>query len=277
MKIALVDGHRREAEPGLSGICQGCGSVMIPKCGERRIWHWAHRGTCHCDHYWEPETLWHRGWKNKFPFEWQEISHQAHNGEKHIADVKTPQGAIIEFQHSYLKPAERRSREAFYESMIWVVNGLRRKRDKLTFYRMCRNWRVVRLAPLTFELNADQCVILRDWIDSSVPVFFDFGVAQEDINWFGVPVLWRLSSKSANGSALLSPVPIFNFIEALRKGEPIKGIQAKVVKRRVEMPALVPHRYQYNPPCPLGRRQHSPLSFRQFMARERRARSLPRF
>jgi hypothetical protein len=41
---------------------------------------------------------------------WQEIVHRSDSGEKHIADVKTDHGWVIEFQHSYLNPEERRSR-----------------------------------------------------------------------------------------------------------------------------------------------------------------------
>ena len=39
-------------------------------------------------------------WKNQFPTEWQEIIQRGNTGEKHIADVKTKDGWVIEFQHS---------------------------------------------------------------------------------------------------------------------------------------------------------------------------------
>lgn len=280
MRLALVDGSRREAEPGLSGKCPACGSVMIPKCGECRVPHWAHRGERHCDHWWEPKTEWHRAWQNRFPEEWQEVPHCAENGERHIADVKTAQGRIVEFQHSHLKPDERRSREAFYKPMIWVVNGLRLKRGKPSFYEAIRAaWRI-NLELLTFAVPSDECAMFQNWIDSRVAVFFDFGITQEDINWFGVPVLWRLSPKSANGWALLSPVPLANFIEALRKGESIKGIRAKVIEHRVEVPAVARYRRRtrrpWSPPRPPRRRPRKPLSFGQYMARKHRARARQR-
>ena len=102
---------------------------MIAKCGDQRVWHWAHRGVRVCDPWWEPETEWHRAWKNEFPADWQEAIHFAQTGEKHVADVKTQSGMVIEFQHSFLKTEERMSREAFYRKMVWVVDGRRRKRD----------------------------------------------------------------------------------------------------------------------------------------------------
>jgi competence protein CoiA len=111
MKFAVVEGERRDAQPGLSGKCRHCGDAMIAKCGQLRVWHWAHRGTRTCDHWWEPETEWHRAWKSEFPEDWQEISHtNPVDGEKHIADVITDSGVVIEFQHSPLRRDERESR-----------------------------------------------------------------------------------------------------------------------------------------------------------------------
>jgi hypothetical protein len=113
MKFAVVEGKRREAEPGLSGKCQGCGNAMIAKCGQHRVRHWAHRGTRNCNSWWEPETEWHRAWKNHFPEDWQEVDHQSEGGEKHRADVKTESGVVLEFQHSLLRQDEREARETF--------------------------------------------------------------------------------------------------------------------------------------------------------------------
>lgn len=73
MKFAVVEGERQEAQPGLSGKCPFCGDAMIAKCGQVRDRHWSHRGTRKCDPWWEPETEWHRAWKNQFPRDWQEF------------------------------------------------------------------------------------------------------------------------------------------------------------------------------------------------------------
>ena len=97
MKFADVEGERREAEPGLSGKCRVCGDAMIAKCGDLRVPHWAHRAIRTCDPWWEPETEWHRIWKDQFPEDWQEIIHRSETGEKHIADVKTDFGVVLEF------------------------------------------------------------------------------------------------------------------------------------------------------------------------------------
>ena len=126
---------------------------MIAKCGKFVRWHWAHKSRQSCDPWWEAETDWHRDWKNKFPEEWQEVVHtDARTGERHIADVKTPHGLVIEFQHSALSPEERRSREDFYKDMIWIVDGDRGSTDP-GFFLMGLSSEPVLLSPLMYGLK----------------------------------------------------------------------------------------------------------------------------
>lgn len=129
MQYALVEDVRREAFTGGTGICLTCGADMIAKCGNRIIHHWAHAHRQNCDPWWENETQWHRDWKNLFPQECREISHTAPDGEIHRADVKTPTGIIIEFQHSAMTDDERHSRERFYGNLVWVIDGGRFKNN----------------------------------------------------------------------------------------------------------------------------------------------------
>lgn len=123
MQYALVDGERKEAIAGVAGECPTCGAAMVAKCGTRVVHHWAHRGRRNCDPWWENETEWHRAWKNRFPEACREISHIAPDGEIHRADIRTPTGIYIEVQHSSMTDAERKSREAFYQNLVWVIDG----------------------------------------------------------------------------------------------------------------------------------------------------------
>jgi hypothetical protein len=205
MKFALVNSQRQEAESQLKGVCIGCGYPVVAKCGERRIHHWAHKGRVKCDPWWEKETAWHRSWKNQFPEDWQEIVHLADDGEKHVADVKTQDGWVIEFQHSYIAPEERRSRESFYKKLIWVVDGDRRARDKTRFMHVIKQSGPNNLWPqlrVTFAEGA----IFRDWIASTVHVIYDFGVDD----------LWCLFPQSNELWAYILPIPRMEFIERLR-------------------------------------------------------------
>jgi competence protein CoiA len=209
MKYALVNGQRQEAQPKLSGECPGCGSAMIAKCGERRlrVWHWAHEGGHDCDPWWENQTEWHRAWKNHFPAEWQEIFFHAKDGERHIADVKTDDGWVIEFQHSNITPEERRSREAFYQKMIWVVNGTRLKRDRAQLIKaLDASVPIAKDTPMR-RVHSDNCGLLQKWAGSNVPIFLDFGEPAP---------LWLLFCKSTNGPAYLLPFQRAKFIECHR-------------------------------------------------------------
>src|SRR5665213_2249945 len=105
MKYALGENDQRiEALPKGRAVCPICRTVVIAKCGIHRIPHWAHQGLKNCDLWKEHETQWHRDWKNKFPVDWQEYVQHDEFGEKHIADVRTDQGLVIEFQHSPIDP-----------------------------------------------------------------------------------------------------------------------------------------------------------------------------
>lgn len=209
MKFALVNGERQEAQPNLSGNCPNCDHPMIAKCGEVKIWHWAHQGKRLCDPWWENETEWHRKWKDRFPTHWQEYVHRAANGEKHIADVKTDRGWVIEFQHSYIKPEERRSRDFFYPKLVWVVNGVRRKRDRAQFLNAWERGIPVGSNSVVKRAFSDECVLLREWAGSHAPIFFDFGEEQ---------ALWWLLKGNSDGSAYVVRFSRSSFIEIHRGG-----------------------------------------------------------
>lgn len=251
MKFATVNSERHEAQPGLSSHCAACGQTMIAKCGEHRVWHWAHLGKRICDNWWEPETPWHRAWKDRFPKEWQEAIRWSDSGEKHIADVLTDGALVLEFQHSHLRAEERVSREAFYKTMFWVVDGLRRVRDNSNLLTSLRTAKVINLNPLTFTIS-NTGALLRDWSGSVVPVFFDFGDSfeQDHPPPFDAPILWRLNPASPPGTAQLSPVSKAHFVEAALRGAPIGGIDfsalakpLSVVTQRQGGPISFPPRY----------------------------------
>jgi hypothetical protein len=125
--------------------------------------------------------------------------------------VKTDHGWVIEFQHSPIKPEERRSREAFYPKLVWVVDGLRRKRDEAQFLKA---WEKSEFAPIGPDLpvrriRSDECARLEEWAGSPAPVFFDFG--EEQVLW------WLLPKKSPNGPVYLAHFPRAKFIELHRR------------------------------------------------------------
>lgn len=186
MKYAIVNNELQEAQPGLSGTCPCCDSPVIAKCGDIKIEHWSHFKVRRCDPWWENETEWHRSWKSHFPKEWQEVVHRA-DGEKHIADVKTDKNWTLEFQYSAISSNERHLRNRFYGKIVWVVNGLRRKRDPVQFFSSLKvvgsleNQIVRRVC----DVVSDKSALLRDWGNHSVPVLFDF--LEPNVIWCLLP------------------------------------------------------------------------------------------
>ena len=257
MKFADIECQRREAQPGLSATCPSCGASVIAKCGDHRVWHWAHRGVRVCDPWWEPETEWHRAWKNEFPADWQETIHFAQSGEKHVADVKTQSGMVIEFQHSFLKTEERAARELFYREMVWVVDGRRRKRDAAQLLK-CIGPCVWRQPPfiLYVATHHEECALLRDWNSSPVPIYFDLG--NED----GTPDFWRRDPISRNGRVYLTPVSRESFLQTHRQGLDAEEQFSTGVGVIVEG---LRHAAQRPQPLP---------GFQQYLARRRRVRRL---
>lgn len=260
MKFVLVNGERREAQPKLVGECRCCRSKMIAKCGDVYAHHWAHYGRRKCDLWWENETEWHRAWKNQFPEDWQERIQFAEDGEKHIADVKTEDGWVIEFQHSAIKAEERGSREAFYKRLVWVIDGKRRKFDERKFREA---WEDAG-KPLGPEeplraLSFYEGRLLDEWVGRPTHVLLDFG--EED--W-----LWWLIPRGDQSSDFVLRIHRAGFIQCLgpvadRRGQSLAKIievVASQIKRRdimhkIEQSIRDKQRIKYDP-LAIRRRPH---------------------
>ena len=176
VEFALVDGERSKPKKGQRGTCQWCEGEMVAKCGRYKVWHWAHMPRNSCDPWWGPESEWHRGWKNLFPDDWQEVINVDElTGEKHIADVKTPHGLVIEFQNSPIGLSELTSREAFYKNMIWIVNGERGDLDR-NYFNMGLLGEPLSFRPLVHLVEWwSSSKLFHKWDEATVPVYIDFG------------------------------------------------------------------------------------------------------
>ena len=231
MKIALIDNERMEAQPKLQGLCPCCLQPVIAKCGKIKVWHWAHRVNTVCDRWWEPETEWHRAWKNNFPIEWQEISLiDEKTGEKHIADVRTAHNLVIEFQHSHIDPEERTSREQFYKNMVWIVDGTRLQRDYPRFIKGFKNFKTNQQG--VFFVDFPDEVFPKNWLNSSVPVIFDFcglsALEQDEIK----NTLWCLLPENDATRAVVVGLRKSDFIQITRNRAHLFTIE----KPRVQQP-----------------------------------------
>jgi competence protein CoiA len=116
-------GHRIEPTRITTGYCPGCDDMLVAKLGGIVEHHWAHPKGADCDAWYEGMTAWHRGWQDEFPEACREVRIPPHR-----ADVMTPDGLVIEIQHSIIGPDEIEAREAFYvqhasRGMKWVFDA----------------------------------------------------------------------------------------------------------------------------------------------------------
>ena len=212
MRFALVGGGRRSPIKGQRGVCEYCDYEMVAKCGRVMSWHWAHMPGSSCDPWWGPETEWHREWKNRFPADWQEVVHSDElTGERHIADVKSPHGLVIEFQHSPMDHEELVSREVFYQNMIWVVDGGRGL--DIGYFNVGFSWKPESFRPLVHLVKWwGRSRLLRKWANATAPVYIDFGYRG----------LWRfLDFFPDDDVGVFSPLDREWLVEACKDGEPI--------------------------------------------------------
>ena len=186
MRYALVDGIKTEATPKAQGKCLCCGAEVIAKCGDKRAWHWAHKNNEECNYSKkDAKTPWHENWQKQFPPDWCEVRcTDEQTGEIHIADIKTTNGLVVEFQHSAINPEERSSREQFHKNMIWVVDGTKCKYDFVHFGENLKNLEL-------FATNKEKNILLykvkiidnflpERWRTLKVPTYFDFRIEKTD-------------------------------------------------------------------------------------------------
>ena len=216
MRFALSNEEERiEATPGALGVCPGCNAEMLARCGTKKVWHWAHKGQRHCDPWWEHETAWHGGWKNRFPNNWQAVPARHATGELHIADIKTPHGLVIEFQHSAIQPGEVAKRTNFYDQVIWIVDANRRATDLTQYERMLSEHYPERFDGVDiYTVYCEETRLLKDWGSLGRIVGFDFG--GENL---------CLLTAAQGRSRYLFDFPKAEFARLVTEGKPLPKVQ----------------------------------------------------
>lgn len=200
MQFAILNGERTKPLKGLRAACPCCGELVIAKCGDFKVHHWAHLSRKMCDPWWETETDWHREWKEKFPESFREIVlFDEKTSEKHIADIKSHGNNIIEFQHSPISEEERISRETFYlqfgKNMTWVLDCSDRSFKFIFFQGFISDGK--------FEMEANKEIhwfgrskLFHKWAGSKAFVLLDFG---DEILW------WLRSFDPINKKIVVNP------------------------------------------------------------------------
>ncbi|MDP5219684.1 competence protein CoiA family protein [Ruegeria sp. 2205SS24-7] len=222
MKFAALNGERIEPAPRLKAKCPFCESEVIARCGKIRVWHWAHKSTKHCDHWWEPEKEWHRTWKNLFPNEWQEQGRRDQDGELHIADVLTPQGLALEFQHSAIAREEVDKRTAFHKDICWIVDGMRLESTINQFMDALKHARPLNSSGAhVYEVYYYDSRFLKKWSGLNAPVVIDFGM--DDV--------WVIG-RSLENSALMYTLKKTALVEQFKQGNRPPPVQIQRTPQR---------------------------------------------
>lgn len=250
MKFALIDKIKTEATKGAKGLCPNCSSELIARCGDYKVNHWAHKGNRNCDPWWENETEWHRAWKGNFTRDWQEVLlTDKTTGEKHIADVRTTNELVIEFQHSHISSVERTKREKFYKNMVWVVDGTRLKKDYPRFIKAKENFRYTQKTGLFLVDLIEECFPIN-WLESSVPVIFDFKgleIVNDEKDWKNF--LYCLFPKSNLRKSLVAVISRQPFIKLITTGDLYQELQKTEKEIVAQQPtnnlAMLPRSSQY--------------------------------
>lgn len=187
---AIVDNRKTKPTPKLNGKCPVCLNKVISKCGEVNDWYWSHLKKDNCDSWFESETIWHKHWKMTFGKENTEIVISIDN-KKHIADIQTNKGVIIELQNSPISKFIIKEREEFYgEQMLWLINGVKFKNN----LSPKNYWNDKRFEELANDIEKQIKFIMgprvekgkndeffhwkypiRSWIDVHRHIFIDFG------------------------------------------------------------------------------------------------------
>lgn len=128
MIYANKNNEKIMASPSNKAICPLCDKEVIAKCGQIKVWHWAHKAD-DCDHWHEPESQWHLDWKSQIRKDCVEVKCQNHR-----ADIKSPTGMVVELQNSNMPMEIAQEREEFYDSMVWLVNA---ENMRIYFNRKC--------------------------------------------------------------------------------------------------------------------------------------------
>ena len=187
--VKMVD----ESQPAPRGLydelalCPACKSVVIPRCGEVNIWHWAHEAGSICDRFSEPETQWHLEWKEHIDENRCEVVITKAKSV-HIADIMTTDGTVVELQHSPISSDMIQDREHFYGRMIWLFDADKfidnlefRDRDEYISFRWKHPWKSHWACgmPVFWHLG-DTSIYLETEDSNQVPIYNESILAEDD-------------------------------------------------------------------------------------------------
>ncbi len=128
--------HVDDTVSNMDYFCPVCGTPLIPRRGNVRRHHFAHKGERLCTDTWSrdyDESDWHLAWQERFPKNNREVTLEL-GDVRHRADILTGR-TVIEFQKSALGPEQFNDRNTFYQDLgykvVWLYDLREQFRDDL--------------------------------------------------------------------------------------------------------------------------------------------------
>lgn len=136
MYIAIDNNQRvRPSKDLRKAICQCCGSSVIAKTGDKKVWHWAHEFLGDCTQKGKGE--WHYFWQDQLDI--TEVEVRDPKWPNNIADIcirdpRLPDGyLVVELQESAISLEDIHQRNQAYKHILWITNNLNNKPHKRNF------------------------------------------------------------------------------------------------------------------------------------------------
>jgi len=185
MLLANKNNQRTRASPNSKAICPLCNEEVIAKCGEIKIWHWAHKVNFTCKEF-EPETERHIEMKLFFKDNFPNFELEYNLGWA-IPDLFDKNRKIaIEVQHSRLSKEKFLERTINYRKngihVLWIFDCFLLKENVPDFLRKAHELYFGRIyiyhnkniTPLHFKrkervikINTDFCDIIPEYYDEA--------------------------------------------------------------------------------------------------------------
>ena len=234
MKYAIFNNQFVTASRSRTGaICPLCKAAVIPKCGEIRVHHWAHKKRHLCDSWREVDSHWRHRWLERFDDCEIESIIESEN-EKHFVDVMTRNGAMILLRRKQLSKEDMLNMEKFFRSLVWIVDVNKQKTLFNGFQKALDEAKLCHLFRNAYSASFD-CWGCWKW--SRVPVVFDFSgqghPSLKDFLWCLIPC----ESQVFNEKRVLLRYTKKRLIELLKRREPLSSKQLQ--KRLRQLNSLV--------------------------------------
>lgn len=214
------------------GKCELCGGKVGARKGDIRVNHWYHLdGRGDCDPWHEPKGEWHRQIQCCFPVSRQEYVICRKVGDatvKHIADIYTKSGYVIEVQMSPLSLGKIAEREEFYGRIVWFVSGHNPLVENFHTSAFMENAELVQGECFEYYAVPEKChAINRHWTGRDGLVFFDID-PESGVDFDNKDVLCLVLGMRRHGYLILRVVKERELIDAFL-GDDAQGFIDKMM------------------------------------------------